>query len=480
MARLVHPLGARVDGVDVLGARGADLARLVSLDLPVAPGFVVSTAAWYGAHLPYAVAAGGLLSAQIDAELSSLERRTGRRLDDPNDPLLLSLIASSTSGDMRDDAVMLDVGLSDVTLPGLVARTERAFAWRAYVDLLRAFCTRVHGLTEAAVDAAVTRAGAAAAAQVQALKCMVAGAGHPWSERARDQVAQAVSSLLKAAPTPTAVVVQARTFGAGTEPSGSGRVFSRDPVGGAIGSFGEFRPGADRLIGSEQRPGLAGMDSLRRHSPEAAAALCSGLASVEVIHHDMCEVEFTLEAGQLFLDDARPGPRTSRAAVQIAVDLVDAGLIDVETALYRISLPVLEDLQPSVVSGDQQLRIFVRGNVAAPGVALGRLLGWAADGSRLPCRASAPATAVVVDLPIDLDGAAAILELAVQALPDLPLWCSLPDQIRGDLRPPRGPWAGVVAPPHLGWAGELLAWRLTRVKLPSPVGSPEGDPGSSE
>ncbi len=480
MARLVHPLGARVDGVDVLGARGADLARLVSFDLPVAPGFVVSTAAWYRAHLPHAVAAGGLLSTQIDAELSSLERRTGRRLDDPDDPLLLSLIASSTSGDTHDDAVMLDVGLSDVTLPGLVARTDMPFAWRAYVELLCAFCTRVHGLTEAAVDATVAKAGAGAAAQVQALKCMVAGAGRPWPEHARDQLAQAVSALLKAAPTPTAVVVQARTFGAGTEPSGSGRVFSRDPVGGAIGSFGEFRPGADRLNGSEQRSGLVGIDSLRRHSPAAAAALCSGLASVEVIHHDMCEVEFTLEAGQLSLDDARPGPRTSRAAVQIAVDLVDAGLIDVETALYRISLPVLEDLQLSVVSHDQQRPVLARGNVAAPGVALARLLGWAADESRLPCRATAPATAVVVDLPIDLDRAAGILDLAVRARPDLPLWCALPDQIRGDLRPPRGPWAGVVAPAHLRWAGELLAWRLTRVKLPSPVGSLAGDPGSSE
>ena len=179
---------------------------------------------------------------------------------------------------------------------------------------------------------------------------MVAGAGRPWPEHARDQLAQAVSSLLKAAPTPTAVVVQARTFGAGTEPSGSGRVFSRDPVGGAIGPFGEFRPGADRLNGSEQRSGLVGMDSLRRHSPAAAAALCSGLASIEVIHHDMCEVEFTLEAGQLFVHDARPGPRTSRAAVQIAVDLVDAGLIDVETALVSDLAARLEDLQLPVVS----------------------------------------------------------------------------------------------------------------------------------
>ncbi len=427
------------------------------------------------------LAAAAALSAQIDAELSTLELRTGRRLDDPDDPLLLALSPSSTSGEARDDATMLDVGLSDVTFPGLAARTERAFAWRAYVELLRVFCTRVHGLGAAAVDAAVAHAGAAADAQVRALKCMVAGAGCPWPEHARDQLAQAMRSLLQAAPTPTAVVVQARTFGAGTEPSGSGRVFSRDPVGGAIGSFGEFRPGADRLDYAEQRAGMIGMDGLWQHFPGAAAALCSGLASIEVIHHDMCEVEFTLEAGQLFLHDARPGPRTSRAAVQIAVDLVDAGLIDVETALYRIPLPALEDLRLPAVPPDQR-----RGNVVAPGVALARLLGWAADGSRLPCRASPPAAVVVVDLPKDLDRAARILEVAVHARPDLPLWCALPNHIRGDLRPPRGPWAGVVAPPHLRWAGELLAWRLTRAKLPSPVQSPVesavespvGDPGS--
>ena len=476
--RLVHPLGARVDGVDVLGARGADLARLVSFDLPVAPGFVVSTAAWYLARLPHALAAAAALWTQIDAELFALERRTGRRLDDPDDPLLLSLIPSSTSGETRDDAAMLDVGLSDVTLPGLAARTEMAFARRAYVELLRAFCTRVHGLSHAAVDATVADAGAAADTQVRALKCMVAGTGCPWPERARDQLAQAVNSLLEAAPRPTAVVVQARTFGAGTERSGFGRVLSRDPIRGAIRPFGEFRPGADRLDGAEQRAAIIGMDGLRRRFPEAAAALCSGLASIEVIHHDMCEVEFTLEAGQLFVHETRPGPRTSRAAVQIAVDLVDAGLIDVETALYRIPLPALEDLQLPVVAPDQELPVLARGNVEAPGVALGRLLGWAADGSRLPCCASPPAAVVVVDLPRDLDRAAAMLEVAVQARPDLPLWCALPSSIHGDLRPPRGPWAGVVAPPHLAWAGELLAWRLTRAKLPSPVESPAGDPGS--
>ena len=295
-------------------------------------------------------------------------------------------IPSSTSGETRDDAAMLDVGFSDVTLPGLVARTDRAFAWRAYVELLRAFCTRVHGLSEAAVDATVAQAGAAPAAQVRALKCMVAGAGRPWPEHARDQLAQAVSSLLKAAPTPTAVIVQARTFGAGTEPSGSGRVFSRDPVVGAIGSFGEFRPGADRLTSPNSGRASLGIDRLRRHSPAAAAALCSGLASIEVIHHDMCEVEFTLEAGELFLARRMPWPLDQPVR---KADRRRPGRCRTDRRRHRArSDPpaALEDLQPSVVSRRQQLPVLAQGNVPAPGVAIARLLGWVADGSRLPCR----------------------------------------------------------------------------------------------
>ena len=267
----------------------------------------------------------------------------------------------------------MDVGLSDVTVGGLAARTNSGFAWRAYRDLLRTFSAHVYELDLSDIEAAQRLGGADPECHVAALKALVSTDGRDWPQRTRDQLEALVQAIMLAAPEPTAVVVQARVFGAAAGPSGAGVVFTRDPVAGAVGAFGEFRPGADWSSDGDEHERGVGIDRLAWCAPEAARRLAQELAAVEAIHRDMCEVEFTLETGRLFLHDARPGPRSSLASIQIAVDLVDAGLIDVEAAIARIPLCALADLERPVVSGSQTLHVLARGEVAAPGVAIGRL-----------------------------------------------------------------------------------------------------------
>ena len=371
---LVHPLSALTAGAEVIGSRGAGLARLARWQLPVAPGFVVGTAAWHLSRLTTAASGPTLRSPHRSTSSSKRSScRTGRSLDDPKDPLLLTVMTSSTARELVPEPLVVDVGLSDRTVDGLASRTRPSFAWRAYRNLIRTFCVLVYELDEGAIDAALPHEVPTPGARSPHSRSCLSATGRPWPQRAREQLDALVKAALRAAPEPTAVVVQARVFGVAAQPSGSGIVFTREPVAGAVRAFGEFRPDADWSSAGGGDPRVARIEGLTRHAPAVATTLQRDLASIEVIHRDMCEVEFTLETGELFLHDARPALRTSVASVQIAVDLVDAGLIDVEAALSRVPLSALENLGRPVVSGGQELRVLAHGEVAAPGVAVGRL-----------------------------------------------------------------------------------------------------------
>jgi len=341
--RLVHALGTSVSGVGVLGARGDRLSRLKRLDLPIAPGFAVATTAWRLTRLPGAADVGATLQAQTSAALAALELESGHRIDDAQRPLLLSITPSGRDGADRA-APIRDVGLSDATVEGLAARAGAGFAWGAYRDLLYAVCLRVHGLDAAAVDRAAP-AGASAADQVDGLKGLLRACGRAWPERGRDQLAAILTALIEAADEPTALVVQTRTIGAVDERSGAGTVLTREPETGKAVPVGRFRPGGD--WGRPDAPFAPEMDldELRRHIPGADDDLRRGLAGIEAIQRDMCEVDFTIERGRLWFDDARPGRRSALAAVRIATDLVAAGLIDVDTARLRVPPSALEDLR---------------------------------------------------------------------------------------------------------------------------------------
>lgn len=546
--RLVHELGSSVTGRDVLGRRGADLAQLADLDLPIAPGFVIATAAWHLLRLSTREGTAAALREQVDAALRALQRRTGQQLDNPEDPLLLAVTASLAGRETVPEAVVLAIGLSDRTVAGLAARTDQTAAWWAYRNLVRVFCAQVFAIGYETIDRTLAAAGPRPEPQVRALKALLADHGHELPQTARGQLELLVSAMLLATAAPSAIVIQAGAPGmAGFTPP-AGTVYTRDPA-----------VGAPRLVGDIHRLGALAPTAIR------------SLPSVEAIHRDMCEIQFTVQGDELFVHDARPGSRSGPAAIQIAVDLVDGGLIDSETALARIPLSALEDVARPVVAATRRLDVVARGEVASPGVAagtllrlgrqtsptpeqlagciivtadagdvgwgfcaaagavitggsaaaaaaapvlarrlrrpaictqheldlpdgaevtldatngtlylgtaelapptpdvaLGRVLGWLSDGSARPTRAVAPADAPVIDLPTDLALAADAILAVRRAGPDARHWLRLPATINGDLQPPPGPYAGVVAPPQLRWAGELLAWRLSRAGRPA-------------
>ena len=257
--RFVHPLHGGALSADVAGLLGARLGGLISLDLPVSPGFVLGTAVWHlfrlyedGRHLPATVAE------EVHRALEEL------------DVGLLAVRAAPATRDAAPGPPVLDVGLSDSSFEALAARTSLGYARRSYRALELPRATR------------------------------------------SEQLDAALSSILERATGPTAVIVQARTFAEGKPPSGQGRAFSRDPLRGTVWPTGEFRSGRS----------VMSLDALSRWVPPVGVQLRSALSRAESLHRSVCEVNFTVEAGRLWIDDARR-VRHSRAADE---SIAEAGL----------------------------------------------------------------------------------------------------------------------------------------------------------
>lgn len=242
--RAVHPLDGPPLDPDVVGALGARLSGLTALDVPVAPGFVVGTAAW---HLGRLVGDEWGIPATIAEQLGSAMRLFA-------DDVLLSVKLAPAAVGATTGPALFDVGLNDTTFDALARRTSLGFARRAFRDL-----------------------------------------GAPRTGRF-EQLVRAITLLLARAPTPSAVVVQARTYAEGKAPSGHGVVYTRDPVGGAVWPVGTFRSGRSSVD----------IDELSRSQPEVGIGLRAALARIETLHEDVRRVSFTVEAGSLWVDDAEP------------------------------------------------------------------------------------------------------------------------------------------------------------------------------
>jgi pyruvate,orthophosphate dikinase len=389
-SRWVYPFDSDVRSPDLVGVKGSSLARMSALGAPIPPGFTIATPAWTlhrergGGGLPDAV------TAELEAALTNLEWLLDRRFDEPGRSLLVSVRSGAPVPMPGMMDTILNVGLTDSVVEALARQVGDRFAWEIYVNLLERFATVVREIDEAAAGHARRAADALPTGPERAAtwKALIADHGPPFPQRARDQLHEAILAVWRSWDGPraarfrrrrgiaedlgTAAIVQAMVFGNLDGRSGTGVVFSRDPVTGRPGAYGDFLPGAqgEELLAGARTPEL--LEDAEELVPEALAQLRDLLAVLENSYRDMCDIEFTVESGRLWILQARVAQRSGAAAVIAATDMVDEGLIDIETAIDRIPLAALEQLQAPVAARGQDLVVLGRGTPASPGTAVGR------------------------------------------------------------------------------------------------------------
>jgi len=370
------------DGGDasLLGGKGAGLAAMAALGLPVPPAFVVTTAVGR-AYLEHD-APPPELDAELTARLGELEAETDRRLGDPDRPLLVSVRSGAPISMPGMMDTVLNVGLNPETVEALARETGDAeFAHDCWVRLLTSWARLVVGIGVGEVEGALIDAGRGSAAE--ALLDLLERSGSPFPLDPRAQIESAVEAVLASWKSPrakaycrhlgidagigTAVVVQAMVFGNRGPTSGSGVAFSRDPSSGQPGLFGDYlanAQGEDVVAGEHDTGPLPDLPGL-----------AEAVATLEGHHRDLCEVELTVEDGRLWILQTRVGQRSGRAAVRIAVDLVDEGVLSAREAVERVGEEQLAAARAPVFADAAPEETIVAGGVAAsPGAAVGRVV----------------------------------------------------------------------------------------------------------
>jgi pyruvate, orthophosphate dikinase len=377
----------------VLGGKGAGLAHMTSLGLPVPPGFVVScrTGRAYLAEeqLPSAALA------EIDAHLARLEATIGRRLGDPQAPLLVSVRSGAPVSMPGMMDTILNVGLNADTVQALARQTaNEEFAWACYERLIESYARVVRGVGAGEVDDSLMELGhdVGRPGRVAALLSLIEEHdGTAVPDDPREQIFEAVAAVFRSWDSPrakayrrfrgiaddlcTAATVQAMVFGNMGETSGSGVAFTRDPSSGAHEPFGDFlfdAQGEDVVAGERDAESLL---VLGERLPVTHRELVDALSLIEEDARDLCEVEFTIEERALWVLQTRVGLRSGRAAVRVAVDLVREGLISIEEAIDRITPAQLEAAAaPSFASEPRPDELIARGLAASPGATWGNVV----------------------------------------------------------------------------------------------------------
>ncbi|HEY2716680.1 MAG TPA: pyruvate, phosphate dikinase [Solirubrobacterales bacterium] len=404
-----------------IGGKGASLATMAGLGLPVPPAFIATT------DLCREFLASSALPeetwAEIEAAVAGLGAGTGRSFGDAEGPLLVSVRSGAPVSMPGMMDTILNVGLTERTLPGLVALTgDEAFAWDSYCRLLKMFGETVRGLpspllaasrreAEAGLAPEAPRAERARAVAAALGAAIEAESGRPFPHSPLEQLRESVLAVLSSWEAPrakryrrhagidddlgTAVIVQAMVFGNLDQRSGSGVAFTRDPTSGERTLYGDFLAGAqgeDVVSGEFDVGSLA---DFRAAAPDACAGLERAGAELERAYGDMCDIEFTVERGHLWVLQARAGQRTGIAEVRIAAEMLEEGAIDADTALDRISPSGLIRLAAPVFDPEAPRRVLGRGIAASPGAAVGVL----ATSARRAEELAAEGTAVILARP---------------------------------------------------------------------------------
>ena len=384
--------------VDLLGGKGANLASMTRLGFPVPPGFTVTTHAWRVFHqegeLPQE------LLDEMEPHMTRLEREMNRRFGDPDDPLLVSVRSGSPRSMPGMMDTVLNVGLNDKVLRGFVAATKNpAFAFDCYVRLLEMFARTVLQLD--CVEPLSCRNRTALVSRVEELKTTMQARGRSFPQDPREQLHLSIEAVFRSWDNDrarhyrtrhgvphslgTAVTVQAMVFGNRGSRSGTGVVFTRNPSTGERRPFGDYLPNAqgEDVVSGSHDP--LPVDALERLQPGVWRDLLAHIGRLENHFRDMCDVEFTVEQGKLWLLQCRIGKRSAAAEWVIAADMVDEGLVDASTVLReRLTLHRLDELlHPSLPADVKRSNIpLTKGVGASPGVAAGRVVFHSAAATR--------------------------------------------------------------------------------------------------
>src|ERR1035438_3530107 len=388
---------------DLLGGKGANLAEMTNLGLPVPPGFIITTEACRYYLEQGSTPAG--LDTEIATHLDELEKSIGRKLGDPADPLLVSVRSGGKFSMPGMMDTVLNIGLSDESVQGLAkqAGNER-FAWDAYRRLLQMFGKTVLGVDgehfEHAIEAAKQAKGVsndleldAADLQhlVETFKGIVkAQAGREFPQDPREQMTLAINAVFGSwnsdrailyrrqeripADSGTAVNVVAMVFGNLDMDSGTGVAFTRDPGTGAQGVYGDYlqnAQGEDVVAGIRNTVPLQDLETIDKASYDQLMQIMNTL---ENHYRDLCDIEFTVERGKLWMLQTRVGKRTAAAAFRIATQLVDQGLIDMDEALTRVSGAELGRLMFPRFDVGHGAKKITTGITASPGAAVGKVV----------------------------------------------------------------------------------------------------------
>ncbi len=411
------------DMKDLLGGKGANLAEMTNMGLPVPPGFTITTEAC----LTYLAQDGqpdGLMD-EVDEHLGRLEQAMGKRLGDPSDPLLVSVRSGAKFSMPGMMDTVLNLGLNAESVKGLAEQTggDVRFARDAYRRFIQMFGKIVMDVPADAFERVLDQAKEAkfAGAQDTDLDAEDLAAlidrflaiygehtGAEFPQDPREQLRLSVEAVFKSwngkrardyrrqnkisDDLGTAVNVVAMVFGNRGNDSGTGVAFTRDPSTGENVPYGDYlenAQGEDVVAGIRNTLPLAKLQEL---DPVSYGELIQVMHTLEMHYRDMCDIEFTIEKGRLWILQTRVGKRTAFGEWVMAFEMLDAGMIDEDTALLRVDANRLEELFKRRVSEETkgQADPIATGLNASPGAAIGRVVfsaddaeAWAERGERV-------------------------------------------------------------------------------------------------
>ncbi|MAN47068.1 MAG: pyruvate, phosphate dikinase [Alphaproteobacteria bacterium] len=400
---------------NLLGGKGANLAEMAKLGLPVPPGFTITTAvctAYYELDRKYPDS----LEAQVDAALEAVEKETGKGFGDPENPLLVSVRSGARASMPGMMDTVLNLGLNEAAAAGLAKKAGERFAYDSYRRFIQMYSNVVlsisHDEFEHILDDYKDRQGYDLDTEMTAddwkkiitlyKSAVQHNLGRPFPDDPKEQLWGAITAVFgswmndraityrKLNDIPeewgTAVNVQAMVFGNLGETSATGVAFTRDPSNGDPVFYGEYlinAQGEDVVAGirtpapiSRERADKLGSEDapLEEAMPEVYTQLRDVANTLEQHYKDMQDLEFTVEDGRLYMLQTRNGKRTAAAALKIAVDMAREGLVTEEEAVLRLEPSQLDQLLHPTISEEAARDVIITGLPASPGAAVGKVV----------------------------------------------------------------------------------------------------------
>ena len=389
---------------ELLGGKGANLAEMTTLGLPVPTGFTISTEACHSYYDENKTLSEGLIE-EIKKSLEEVETTIGKKLGSTESPLLLSVRSGAPVSMPGMMDTVLNLGLNDETVEVLANETgDKRFAYDCYRRFIQMYSNVVLGIPhynfERALDNAKELAGVVEDTMLDGdlLKGLVdeykrivqKNSGKPFPQEPFQQLLLAINAVFDSWNNPRAVVyrqinripahygtavnVQSMVFGNKGNDSGTGVLFTRNPSTGENLLFGEFlvnAQGEDVVAGIRTPKPILELKGIMPEIYEEILELCNKL---EKEYRDVQDIEFTIEKGKLYILQTRNAKRTSKASVKFAVDLVEEGLLTKEEALLKVDPYQLDKLLHRTIDSSSSLNIITRGLPASPGAATGKIV----------------------------------------------------------------------------------------------------------